>query len=228
MPRWEELILFNESFSFIQSLGTKVGLFFLIQDFVSMNKVNNQSEARGWTDVAWAFLQPFPHPDYSNTERRVRLQLFKPNHRPKTEEQESKILWEWWTKFKHNKYPSTLYVTVQAVDPPSSSSRSPTTDGKTLTTTRRSFEGDDDDAKHLLSALEASKLTLWSRGPGQSCHIPKIRVGQLDCGGKGTSFLQFSRDGRFLAMACPTALGSVIFIFDASSWKRVVTLEVRS
>ena len=39
VPRWEELLLFNESFSYLRGLGDKLGIFFLIQDFVSMSKV---------------------------------------------------------------------------------------------------------------------------------------------------------------------------------------------
>jgi hypothetical protein len=47
LPRWEELILFNESFSHLEkTFGANLGIFFLVQDFVSMTKTNNQKVAR--------------------------------------------------------------------------------------------------------------------------------------------------------------------------------------
>ena len=33
LPRWEELLLYNEQFSHFQSLQDKLGIFFIIQDF---------------------------------------------------------------------------------------------------------------------------------------------------------------------------------------------------
>ena len=44
MPHWEELILFNENFDYLKGFGDKFGLFFLVQDFVSMTRTNNQKE----------------------------------------------------------------------------------------------------------------------------------------------------------------------------------------
>ena len=63
-----------------------------------MTRANNQkeSEKKGWYDVAWAFLKPFPKgssPDDDNTRRRLRLQLFKPRPRPKDPEDETRLDW---------------------------------------------------------------------------------------------------------------------------------------
>ena len=63
-----------------------------------MTRANNQkeSEKKGWHDVAWAFLKPFPKgsgPDDDNTRRRLRLQLFKPSPRPKDPEDETRLGW---------------------------------------------------------------------------------------------------------------------------------------
>lgn len=58
VPRWEELLLFNEDFQHFASYKEKLGVFFIVQDFVSMNKANNRREdEKGWHDVAWAFLK---------------------------------------------------------------------------------------------------------------------------------------------------------------------------
>ena len=40
VPRWEELLIFNESFDHVrESQGDDLAIFFLVQDFVSMSKV---------------------------------------------------------------------------------------------------------------------------------------------------------------------------------------------
>lgn len=105
-----------------------------------MTRANNRSppsgkselgDGRGWHDVAWAFLKPFPSPGVSNAEAKLRLQLYRPHQRrmpppiqsgpgaaPPEAESEARVVWNWWINCKHVKYPSSLYVTVQAIPPP--------------------------------------------------------------------------------------------------------------
>ena len=72
--------------------------------------------------MAWAFLKPFPAvaegPD--NAERKVRLQLFRPGQRRARDSNlsEAEVVWRWWQTRAQSKYPASLYVTVQAIDPP--------------------------------------------------------------------------------------------------------------
>ena len=231
-PRWEELLIFKESFSHLKvSKASKLGLFFLVQDHVSMNKANNSRRAgRGWLDVAWAFLKPFPSPKDDNTEKKLRLQLYKPNIRPASMvEDEGAIVWSWWSKHKHVKYPSTIFVTVQAIDPPTSNQQSGNNKTSGLALHTEVQEAD----KKNPNLLVAPKVPIWSRAPGQSCQIPRTEVARLDSAGGGVSCLQFSRDGRLLAAACPkisrdsvsNSGGSAIFIHDAvgGSWTRILT-----
>ena len=43
VPRWEELLIFNESFDHVKTdNGDDLAIFFLVQDFVSMNKVRER------------------------------------------------------------------------------------------------------------------------------------------------------------------------------------------
>lgn len=42
VPRWEELLVFNDSFDYFMSFGSNLGIFFEIVDFVSMSVVNNK------------------------------------------------------------------------------------------------------------------------------------------------------------------------------------------
>jgi jouberin len=140
VPRWEELLLFNDDFEYFVSLGTKLGVFFEILDFVSMSAVtNNQvgmnSGQGGWHHVAWAFLKPVPSKNYSNVSKRVRLQMYKPGNSPnhssklsftrsisapdgKNENRNIANVWYWWNKCQHIPYPSSLYVTIEPITPP--------------------------------------------------------------------------------------------------------------
>ena len=140
VPRWEELLLFNDEFDYFVSFGANLGVFFEILDFVSMSAVvNNQvgmsSGQGGWHHVAWAFLKPVPSKNYSNVGKRVRLQMYKPGNSPNFNatlsfsrsisapvgEPETKNItnvWYWWNKCQHIAYPSSLYVTVEPISPP--------------------------------------------------------------------------------------------------------------
>ena len=82
------MLLFNLNFSYLETskdAGSKLGIFFVLKDFVPMNVANNEVEFRdGWHYIAWAFVQPFPAINSnSNTERenhrmrkKARLQLY--------------------------------------------------------------------------------------------------------------------------------------------------------
>ncbi len=262
VPRWEELLLFNESFSYLsgqqqrqqQQHGAtsgrrkgatrereKLGLFFLVQDFVSMSRANNSAsssgggvgagknsgDGRGWHDVAWAFLKPFPSPGVSNTETKLRLQLYRPNARrmpagtPKgAREDEAQVVWNWWMNCKHVKYPSSLYVTVQAIVPPKEGEQGKSAKPEVLSASQR--EGG---PGHLLVSEDcplltnAPKVPVWSRTPGTKCEVPKAKVAELECTGRGGVYcLKFSRCGRHLAAGCPAGSGSsAIFVYDATS-----------
>ena len=140
VPRWEELLLFNDNFDYFVSLGTKLGIFFEILDFVSMSAVTNNQVGinagqGGWHQVAWAFLKPVPSKNYSNIGKRVRLQLYKVGNNPnasskmmfsrsisnpegRNENKNIANVWYWWNKCQHVAYPSSLYVTVEPITPP--------------------------------------------------------------------------------------------------------------
>ena len=256
VPRWEELLLFNESFGYLSCQGgratrgannkratrerEKLGLFFLVQDFVSMTRANNSAsssgqgtkggDGRGWHDVAWAFLKPFPSPGVSNTETKLRLQLYRPHARKMpagtakgAPENEAQIVWNWWMNCKHVKYPSSLYVTVQAIVPPKEETGGLGGGKKTLNNRpelvqpqAREASGPDDGGAMIMA--DAPKVPVWSRTPGTKCEVPKTRVSRLECSGRGAYCLSFSRCGRHLAVGCPMGDGnSSVFVYDATS-----------
>ena len=140
VPRWEELLLFNDDFDYFVALGPKLGVFFEILDFVSMSAVTNNQIGKatgqgGWHHVAWSFLKPVPSKSYSNIGKRVRLQMYKPGITPnissklsfarsvsapdgRPENRNISTPWYWWSKCQHVTYPSSLYVTVEPIAPP--------------------------------------------------------------------------------------------------------------
>ena len=207
--------MFNESFSYLQnSLGENLGIFFLVQDFVSMTKTNNQKETeKGWHDVAWAFLKPFPTKEVDNTRRRLRLQLFKPNPRPKDPEDETRIVWGWWKK-NRKKYPSSLYVTVQGWKPPLAGDQKQLND---VSQNPGSTEG-----PASMKAVKTPKIPIWSRLPGQSCKIPN-RIEHVfgDSIFTQINHVKFSCNGRLLGVAD----GSKVHVFEVPTWIKLATLK---
>ena len=72
----------------------------------------------GWHHVAWAFLKPSPSRIHSNIGKTVRLQLYKPQPSKINTNKGDSEVWKWWSQCPHVPYPSSLYVTVEPVNPP--------------------------------------------------------------------------------------------------------------
>ena len=244
VPRWEQLMSFDENFSHFASFKQKLGIFFLVQDFVSMNNANNRKEdEKGWHDVAWAFLKPFPADDIDNTEKKLRLQLFKPHPRKgaaannkeaaeKSDVEDANCVWNWWMNLKHVKYPSSLYVTVQAVDKANNNNGNGSSSADL--NKKNNIKVEADEMKNSSSAaFDVPKVPIWSRGPGQSCQIPKTEICSLDSFGRGVQCLKFSPEGRYLAAGSPGSINSttssVIAIYEVcDEWRKVMTFEGHS
>ncbi|KAL7987741.1 hypothetical protein Chor_006660 [Crotalus horridus] len=124
LPEWEEQILFNERFNyFLQDAegSPKVILFFEILDFLSMNdaKANFdiQAQESGFRKICWAFLKLVGANGVLNIGRKVRLQLYSPPRRTRSQLHVVEV-YDWWAKCPRKNYPSTLYVTVKGIKLP--------------------------------------------------------------------------------------------------------------
>ena len=169
----------------------------------------------GWHTVAWAFLKPFPRRDQpGNVERKLRLQLYKPGSSSgdtsskgegpaARKEDPGLVVWDWWKAKSMVKYPSSLYVTVQAVLPPEKSR--PTRQGKHL--------------PPLPSARALPKIPRWSRIPGQTCKVPTEQMAPLEYSNNRVTVLKFSPSGRYLACAIHGHVSGSIHVYD------VITME---
>ena len=46
------------------------------------------------------------------------MQLYKPQHLTAKLDPDESEVWKWWSQCLHVKYPSSLYITVEPVNPP--------------------------------------------------------------------------------------------------------------
>ncbi|CAH3016658.1 unnamed protein product [Porites evermanni] len=230
MPSWEEVLLFNEIFSYFLSreeTDPKVIMFFEVVDFLSMTAANRRKGPstvdKGWYQVAWAFLKVIGGNGAPNTEKKVRLQLFQP---PKASFRSNNTVevYQWWKQARRVPYPSTLYVTLKGVQPP-----------KTIDPSLRSmfaiqqekgkvtFEEFSLDAERRAHGMRDGKSnkepTNWSRLPGQVNRIPNKQKASLLSGKRGCFILKFSHNGRYLACGCADLDSFPILVYEVPSYE---------
>nr|XP_006825179.1 PREDICTED: jouberin-like [Saccoglossus kowalevskii] len=231
IPAWEELLLFNENYSYFIQLKEdypKVIVFFELLDFISMNAAtyNNVRNDGGWHRVAWAFLKIVGSHGAPNTGKKIRLQLFYPpvNYRAK---QGSVEVYQWWLNLPRQPYPSTLYVTLKGLQPPNN-----------IQPAVRSFFATQEEEgtmtyKDLKKSVgwgmssastgrgrdkgKSGNPAMWSRLPGQTCHVPNKPTYSLSAGRKGCFVLKFSHDGRSLACGGSDKASYPIYIYEIPS-----------
>ena len=238
VPRWEELLLFNEDPEYLKGFGSNWGIFFEIVDFIRMSSVNNESwrtkdpHSTGWHPIAWAFLKPVPSRIHSNLNQRLRLQLYKPQSikSNKNGGEESEV-WKWWSQCPHVTYPSSLHVTIEAVNPPERNQPTIRSMGPLQP------EQGSSDAIHTQSIAEANaknvanpnsppRVVLWTRLPGQTCKIPDQNLYEFKLNGKGGWCLKFSTDGKSLAVAGPNPpLGSSVRVYSVETGQLEIELH---
>ncbi|KAJ3050190.1 Jouberin, partial [Rhizophlyctis rosea] len=140
-PKWEEPLLINEDYLYLVDNPNTLVLFEILDLGKGAERVHGK-ESQGWYRVAWGFLRPLNGVGRTNTEVKVRLQLFQYPTTPSsttqniievlhnvaeapdggtplvTTPQYPKLvpeIWRIWNNTKRKKYPSTLYVTISAV-----------------------------------------------------------------------------------------------------------------
>lgn len=230
IPCWEEVLLFNEIFSYFlsrQESDPKVIMFFEVVDFLTMTaakrKKATQSADKGWYQVAWAFLKVVGGNGTPNTDKKIRLQLFQP---PRTSFKSNNVVevYQWWKQASRIPYPSTLYVTLKGVQPP-----------RTIDPSLRSmfaiqqekgklsleeFTLDAERRAHgMRDGKSSNEPTNWSRLPGQVNRIPNKQNASLLTGKRGCFILKFSHNGRYLACGCADLESFPILIYEVPSYE---------
>ncbi|ETE58168.1 Jouberin, partial [Ophiophagus hannah] len=219
LPEWEEQILFNERFNyFLQDAegSPKVILFFEILDFLSMNdaKANFdiQAQESGFRKISWAFLKLVGANGVLNVGGKVRLQLYSPP--PRTRSQLHVVeVYDWWAKCPRNNYPSTLYVTVKGIKLPDHVNPSL----RSMMAIQQEYHStsfldlQNDTSKIILNSgtqVKKEEPFKWSKLPGQLaldlqvCRLPNKYLFSLKAGDMGCFCIRFSEDGRTLAAGC--------------------------
>uniref|UniRef100_A0A452SM43 Abelson helper integration site 1 n=1 Tax=Ursus americanus TaxID=9643 RepID=A0A452SM43_URSAM len=227
LPEWEEQIIFNENFPYLLrdfDESPKVILFFEILDFLSMDEIRNNSEVQnqecGFRKIAWAFLKLLGANGNININSKLRLQLYYPPTKPRSQLNVVEVF-EWWSKYPRNRYPSTLYVTVrglkvpECIKPSYRSVVSPQEEKGKPVYYEQHHETSSVDAE---PGLEDSKeVVKWKRLPGQACRIPNKHLFSLNAGERGCFCLAFSHNGRILAAACASRDGYPVILYEIPS-----------
>ena len=103
-------------------------------------------------------------------------------------------VYTWWKSNKREKYPSSLFVTVSAIDPP----KIEPVYYEQLTLTELS-DVRSDVQKPSEKISDEICLPKWSRLTAQSCKIPNALLFESEMFENGSFYLSFSNDGKLLA-----------------------------
>ncbi|EDV23137.1 uncharacterized protein TRIADDRAFT_58114 [Trichoplax adhaerens] len=227
-PHWEELILYNEAFScFVKQDQSQTIVFFEILDFLGMNITNTAAAANqngGWHKIAWAFLKLVGGNGEFNTDKRVRLQLYRCPRTAIHRKNDSAEIYKWWKDCPRVKYPSTLYVTVKSTKPPQNVDPSMRSmfpvqkEESKITYDELSNTIIDEKRLKDLKAEEESKIQ-WSKLPSQDCRIPNKLLHNFSTGMRGCLVVKFSHNGRKIAAGCVDKQSYPILVYDLKTGK---------
>lgn len=230
IPKWEEIIVFNEKFNyFIQKKPNCLLMFEIIdpaknQDSQNLNQYTSQDTSLKWQRIAWGFLKLVGSNKTPNTEKKIRIQLYYNQSQFKNNTSESMVP-EIYNIYKNGprlKYPASLHVTVKAILPPGSFEpgiRSLYTFNENKNQVKddsdnQNYLQDNDDIlsnkENLLSErgplINNSNRNLqngiWSRVAGLPCRVPNDLNLKLKSARNGCYSIKFSSTGNFLACAC--------------------------
>ncbi|KAK8744268.1 hypothetical protein OTU49_000710 [Cherax quadricarinatus] len=180
----------------------------------STNNFGISSNNCGWMTFAWAFLKIRGANNHLNIGHQLRLQLWRPRKSVKVNYQD---LHSWWRSGCRNKYPSSLYITLQEISIP----QNPRPALRSMLATQKE-EGGGTVLSSLLDQSSASgssqihseqtkPVISWARKPNQSCKILSSVKHYLPQTDKGCLMVKFSHDG--LKLAC--GAHKQILVYDA-------------
>ncbi|XP_022247251.1 jouberin-like isoform X2 [Limulus polyphemus] len=235
-PFWEELLIWNEDFDYFLQDDPKTLVIFEILDVISSSRLGSQFRYlqgnQGCSKIAWAFLKLVGANGSHNTERKVRLQLYRPPFRSFQLRQGSVEVYQWWSRLSRVIYPATLYVTVKSLVPPEAvepSLRSflPMQQESGHTTFEDMQQKLNSSAVTTYSNGEcvistkkkstASALLEWMRLPGQACKVPSTQILRLPSSQRGCFVVKFSNNGRRLAAGCLSLKACEIVLYEIPS-----------
>ncbi|XP_015178659.1 PREDICTED: jouberin-like isoform X1 [Polistes dominula] len=219
IPIWEEELIFEHDFKMIMKTGNeKVIIFFEIVDLLSFAEASFNYDRFGnegcWYKIAWAFLKTVGTNNAIHVDKKLRLQLYRPQKSIRNFGSRRCEVYNWWKSNKREKYPSSLYVTVTSIDPPKL---------EPVFYQQLSFDDILDTGKesHKLSAQSSELINLprWTRLAAQSCKIPNEKCFETEISENGCFFLAFNNDGKYLACVFSEEYDYPIVVYEIESTK---------
>ncbi|KAK2584927.1 hypothetical protein KPH14_002522 [Odynerus spinipes] len=219
IPIWEEELIFEHDFKAITKSGNgRVILFFEIVDLLSFAEASCNYDRFGnegcWYKIAWAFLRTVGTNNVMHVDKKVRLQLYRPQKSVRTFGSRTCEVYNWWKSNKREKYPSSLYITVTSIDPP-----------KLEPIIYQQLSLDDiletgtETQKLSAQSSELINLPRWTRLAAQSCKIPNEKYFETEITENGCFFLAFSNDGKYLACVLSEEYDYPIVVYEIESTK---------
>ncbi|KYN14062.1 Jouberin [Trachymyrmex cornetzi] len=201
IPVWEEELIFEHNFDAIMRRedGEQVVILFEIIELLNFADASISYDKIGsegcWNKIAWAFLKPVGTNNILHTDKKVRLQLYKPRRSFKKYGRRKCEVYTWWQSNNRDKYPSSLLVTVTSIPPPKLESvlyqKLPIND---------LLDESQNDLRDLSKCTsESIGLPKWARLAAQSCKIPNEKMFETEVSEKGCFYVAFSNDGKYLA-----------------------------
>ncbi|EFN85402.1 Jouberin [Harpegnathos saltator] len=216
IPVWEEELIFEHDFNAItrRDEDSQVVILFEVIDPLSFAEASFSSEGC-WHKIAWAFLKPLGCNDTLHTDKKVRLQLYKPRRSFKKYDRRSCEVYTWWQSNNRCKYPSSLFVTVTSVSPP----KIKPVLYQQLTMKHVPDTWSESQERSNTRISTAVSLPKWARLAAQSCKIPNERVFETEASENGCFYVAFSSDGKYLACVHSEEYSYPIVVYEVESGK---------
>ncbi|XP_011061532.1 PREDICTED: jouberin-like [Acromyrmex echinatior] len=221
IPVWEEELIFEHNFDAIMRRedGEQVVILFEIIELLSFADASISYDKIGsegcWNKIAWAFLKPVGTNSILHTDKKVRLQLYKPRRSFKKYGRQKCEVYTWWQSNNRDKYPSSLLVTVTSIPPPKLESvlyqKLPIND---------LLDESQNDLRDLSKCTsESIGLPKWARLAAQSCKIPNEKMFETEVSERGCFYVAFSNDGKYLACVHSEEYYYPIVVYEVETGK---------
>ncbi|XP_012149204.2 uncharacterized protein LOC100881619 isoform X1 [Megachile rotundata] len=220
IPVWEEELVFEHDFrALLETDSEQVVILFEIVDLLSFTEASFNYDKFGhegcWYKVAWGFLKPVGRNNVLHIEKKIRLQLYKPQKSLRRfDGAHTCEVYTWWKSNIREKYPSSLFITVKSINPP----KLEPVYYQQLTlhdSSKTSIETQ----KTSIRASDLINLPKWTRLAAQSCKIPNETIFKTDTSENGCFYIAFSNDGKYLACSFSEEYDYPIIVYEVETKK---------
>ncbi|XP_072742892.1 uncharacterized protein [Anoplolepis gracilipes] len=227
IPVWEEELVFEYNFDALvkREDGDRVVILFEVIDLLSFAEASLGYDRIGnegcWNKIAWAFLKPVGVNNILHTDKKVRLQLYRPRRSSRrTYGKHTCEVYTWWQSNSRDKYPSSLLVTVTSVLP----SKHESVLYQQLPLNLDLLDDARNDTRRKPSTEHHTSestigLPKWARLAAQSCKIPNEKMFETEASENGCFYIAFSNDGKYLACVHSEEYNYPIVIYEVETGK---------